>query len=87
MLSQIIIVMTPNVIPNKTISTLDISNASGIRLKHTTAIISPAANSNMKLRNLLDFFLRFIPIYPPSAVPTVPKSNPRIVVFNMLNIN
>ena len=60
-----------------------ISNASGIKSKHITAIISPDANANMKLRNLLECFFVITPIIPPSVVPKVPKNKPTIVVFSI----
>lgn len=56
--------------------------ASGTKSKHTIAIISPDAKDKIKLKNLLDVFLNFIPNIPPSVVPNVPKNNPTNVVFN-----
>ena len=46
-------------------------------------VMSPAANSNMKLNNF-ELFFKFIPITPPIAVPNVPKNNPINVLFNKL---
>lgn len=37
----------------------------------------------MKLKNLLDVFLKNKPISPPIVVPKVPKNNPIKVVFKI----
>lgn len=68
-----IIITIPIIVPNITLDILLISNASGIRSKHITAIINPDANDNIKLNNLFDAPLNFIPIIPPIVVPNVPK--------------
>ena len=81
--SHIIIQHTPKIIPIDTVIKLDISNASGIKSKHITAIISPEANDNMKLNNLLDVLFIIHPIIPPSVVPNVPKNNHSKVVLNI----
>lgn len=82
-LSQIIIITIPIVIPNSTVESDAIANASGISSKHTMAIISPDANDRIKLKNLFDVFLSITPIIPPIVVPKVPKNNPIKVVFKI----
>ena len=80
-LSHNIIDVIPKNIPMITFEILDISIASGIKSKHIIALISPAANCNTKLRNLLDGFLNVAPIIPPIVVPKVPKKSPKSVVL------
>ena len=82
---QKIIAITPIIIPIITFTILLIPNASGIKSKHITAIISPDANDKIKLKNLFDVFLKHIPIIPPKVVPNVPKNNPINVVLNMFS--
>ena len=66
-ISQITITHIPNVIPVMTIPKSDVSNASGIRSKHTIDIIKPDANDNMKLSAFFDVFFNFTPIIPPDC--------------------
>ncbi len=73
----------PNIIPKKAVGKLVNLNASGNKSKQTIAIISPDANANTKLSNLLEGFLNFVPIIPPIVVPNVPKNNPINVVFKI----
>ena len=63
-----------------------IPRASGIKSKHIIAIIKPDAQDNIKLKNLLEFLFKNIPIIPPSVVPNVPKNKPTSVVFKISNI-
>lgn len=79
--SHIIIAMIPTIIPTNTDNKFAIANASGIKSKHTMAIISPEAKDSIKLKNLLEVFLNFTPIIPPMVVPKVPKNSPTNVVF------
>ena len=72
----------PNITPSIVFNIGAIFSASGIKSKLTIAVISPDANDNMKLRNLFDGFLNFIPIIPPRVVPNVPKNRPSSVIFN-----
>ena len=78
-LSLIIPINTPNTIPY----ILLIPSASGIKSKHIIDIINPDANDNIKLKNLLEFFLIIIPSIPPIVVPNVPKNKPSNVVFKI----
>ena len=79
---QIIIHMIPKMIPITAFGIEDIFSASGIRSKLNIAVINPDANDSIKLKNLFDGFLNFIPIIPPIVVPNVPKNNPINVTFN-----
>lgn len=81
-ISHIIITNIPIIVAIITLNIFAISKASGIKSKHTTAIINPAASDNIKLRNLLEVLLKVTPIIPPIVVPKVPKNTPIIVVFN-----
>ena len=85
--SQNIIAIIPKIIPIIVCVILLISNASGIKSKHITDIINPAANDKIKLKNLFDVFFIVHPIIPPTVVPIVPKNNPKIVVFIIFSIN
>lgn len=83
-ISQTIIVIIPKIIPVSTLSILAISIASGIKSKQIIASIKPEAKAKIKLKNLLEVFLKQIPIIPPMVVPKVPKNNPINVVCNKL---
>jgi len=81
-LSQKIITATPTRIAKIILKMLEISIALGINSKHIIEIINPAANSNIKLKNLFEVVLKLIPITPPIVVPIVPKNKLINVVFN-----
>ena len=66
---------------------LEISMALGTNSKHIIAIINPAANSNIKLKSLLEVDLNEIPITPPNVVPNVPKNKLINVVLNNISTN
>ena len=72
----------PKSIPITALGMDEIFSASGIRSKLNIAVINPDAKDNIKLKNLFDGFLNFIPIIPPMVVPNVPKNNPINVTFN-----
>lgn len=82
-MSQKNITIIPSIIPKKAIDKLVNPKASGSKSKQTIAIISPDANAKIKLKNLLEVFLNFIPIIPPMVVPKVPKNKPINVVFKI----
>lgn len=82
-MSHIIIIIIPSKIPINEINRFEISSASGISSKQITAIISPAANDNIKLKNLLEVLFNFTPIIPPIVVPKVPKNRPTKVVLTI----
>ena len=84
--SQNIMAIIPTPMPNSTFKMPLIPNASGIKSKQIIAIIRPEANDSMKLKNLLEFFFRKIPIIPPIVVPNVPKNSPIRVVFKISNV-
>lgn len=83
--SHNIMAIIPTPMPNSTFKILLIPSASGIKSKQIIAIIRPEANDSMKLKNLLEFFFRKIPIIPPIVVPNVPKNSPIRVVFSISN--
>lgn len=66
-ISHITITIIPKIIPDITTPNSDMLSASGIRSKHTIDIINPDANERMKLKNLFETFLNFIPIIPPKS--------------------
>ena len=74
-MSQPIIQATPKITPITVLDILVITILSGIKSKHTIESISPDANDNIKLKNLLDVFFIDTPIIPPIVVPNVPKNN------------
>ena len=84
--SKNIIVNRPNIIPIITLVKLLKFKASGIKSKHITDIIKPAAKDNVKLKSLLELFFNKQPIIPPTVVPIVPKNNPIKIVLNILFI-
>ena len=65
--SQNIILIIPIIIPITVFTIVLISNASGIKSKHITAIIKPDAKDSIKLKNLLEFFFKTIPKIPPNS--------------------
>ena len=79
---QAIIHIIPKSIPITALGMDEIFNASGIKSKLNIAVINPDANESIKLKNLFDGFLNFIPIIPPRVVPNVPKKRPNNVTFN-----
>jgi len=81
-LSQKIITITPNITPIIVLAIPDMLKASGIKSKQIIAVISPAANCNIKLKNLFEFLFHVTPIIPPSVVPKVPKNKPINVVLS-----
>ena len=81
-LSQIIITITPKIIPTILFTIPAIWIASGIKSKQIMAIISPAANCKTKLKNLFEFLFHVTPIIPPIVVPNVPKNKPINVVLS-----
>lgn len=60
-MSHPIITIIPKITPNITLYIDESSNASGIKSKQTTAIISPDANDKTKLKNLFEFLFEKIP--------------------------
>ena len=82
-LSQNTIAITPANTPIKMLERFDTSNASGIKSKQIIALIKPAANWSIKLKNLFDGSLKVTPIIPPMVVPNVPKNNPSKVVLTI----
>ena len=64
----------PKSIPITALGMDEIFSASGIRSKLNIAVINPDAKDNIKLKNLFDGFLNFIPIIPPMVVPNVQRT-------------
>ena len=81
-LSQNIIIIIPNIRPKKLFTRPESFNASGIKSKQIIAIIRPAANCKIKLKNSFEVLLKVTPIIPPIVVPKVPKNKPTNVVFS-----
>lgn len=53
---------------------------SGIKSKHITLVIRPAAISKIKLTNLFELISKKAPIMPPKVVPIIPNIKPKIPI-------
>lgn len=72
-ISHIIIVTIPKIMPVITVSNSAICSASGIKSKHTIPIINPEAREIIKLNTFFDTDLNFSPISPPYCSSKCPK--------------